>query len=161
MKSFVQICRLDKDTSPPAGLMRNLHIIHDDIALHKFRPQSYIEFKKTERDRRKRSGPSAARPAASAQDAEKVSEPKGSHHRIRSGALLLPAPLRSDGQHSSSQLPVTINDARWTSSPSGRYLFQNTRKSLYFRDFLHLTRANGEILTIWVPPEWASHAPST
>lgn len=37
--------------------------------------------------------------------------------------LLLPTLLRSDWQHSSSRLPVTSNDARWTSSPSGRYCF--------------------------------------
>jgi len=28
--------------------MRKLHIIHDDIALHKFRKIAYIELKKTE-----------------------------------------------------------------------------------------------------------------
>jgi hypothetical protein len=44
----------------------NLHIIHNDIALHKFGLVTYIEDKKTGRDQRKRSGPSAARPAASA-----------------------------------------------------------------------------------------------
>lgn len=80
------------------------------------------------------SGPSAARPAASAQEVEKASGLKGSPHRIRSGALLLPVPLRPDGQHSSSQLLIIINDARWTSFPSGRYSFQNPRKSLYFHD---------------------------
>jgi len=42
---------------------------------------------------------------------------------IRSGALLLPALLRSDWQPSSSQLPIILNDARRTSSPGGRYLF--------------------------------------
>ncbi len=46
-------------------------------------------------------------------------EPDG----IRTSALLLPALFRSDWQHSSSQLPITPNDARWTSSPSGRYSF--------------------------------------
>jgi hypothetical protein len=45
----------------------NLHIIHDDIALHKSGLFTYIEDKKTGRDQRERSGPSAARPAASAQ----------------------------------------------------------------------------------------------
>jgi len=45
----------------------------------------------------------------------------GVRHRIRSVALLLPAPLRYDWQHSSSQLPIIFSDARWTSSPSGRY----------------------------------------
>lgn len=40
---------------------------------------------------------------------------------IRSGALLLPALLRSDWQPSSSQLPIILNDARRTSSPGGRY----------------------------------------
>ncbi|MCD1264698.1 hypothetical protein [Shinella sumterensis] len=29
-----------------------------------------------------------------------------------------------DWQHSSSQLPININDARWISSPSGRYSFE-------------------------------------
>lgn len=80
------------------------------------------------------SGPSAARPAASTREVEKASGLKGSLHRIRSGTLLLPVPLRPDGQHSSSQLLIIINDARWTSSPSGRYSFQSSRKSLYFRD---------------------------
>jgi hypothetical protein len=47
----------------------------------------------------------------------------GDRNGIRSGALLLPAPLRCDWQHSSSQLPIIFNDARWISSPSGRYYF--------------------------------------
>ena len=42
---------------------------------------------------------------------------------IRTSVLLLPTLLRSDWQHSSSRLPITSNDARWTSSPSGRYCF--------------------------------------
>ena len=43
--------------------------------------------------------------------------------RIRSGALLLPVPFRYDWQHSSSQLPITLNDARRISSPGGRRSF--------------------------------------
>ncbi|KQV31075.1 hypothetical protein ASE23_07230 [Rhizobium sp. Root73] len=54
--------------------MRNLHVIHDDIALHKSPSVTYLVLKKTERDQRKRSGPSAAWPAAFAQEAEKASE---------------------------------------------------------------------------------------
>lgn len=45
---------------------------------------------------------------------------------IRSSALLLPALLRYDWQHSSSQLPITLNDARRTSSLGGRYCFRRT-----------------------------------
>ena len=50
----------------------------------------------------------------------------GDRHRIRGDALLLPASLRYDWQHSSSQLPVTFNDARWISSPSGRDYLRQT-----------------------------------
>ena len=58
-------------------------------------------------------------------EVEKAGGPDGSPSRIRSGAILLPAPLRSDGQHSSSQLLIPSNDARWISSPSGRYSFRS------------------------------------
>lgn len=51
----------------------------------------------------------------------------GNRTGIRSGALLLPAPLRYDWQHSSSQLPIHFSDARWTSSPSGRYYFRHPK----------------------------------
>jgi hypothetical protein len=50
----------------------------------------------------------------------------GDRHGIRSDALLLPVSLRYDWQHSSSQLPITFSDARWTSSPSGRYYLRHT-----------------------------------
>lgn len=45
----------------------------------------------------------------------------GERHGIRNDALLLPASFRYDWQHSSSQLPINFSDARWISSPSGRY----------------------------------------
>lgn len=46
---------------------------------------------------------------------------------------------RSDpmGNTPPPKLPVTINDARWTSSPSGRYSFQETKKSIYFTALLN------------------------
>jgi hypothetical protein len=50
----------------------------------------------------------------------------GDRHRIRNDALLLPVSFRYDWQHSSSQLPITHSDARWTSSPSGRYCLRQT-----------------------------------
>jgi hypothetical protein len=65
-EEFRVILVLKEAIGRAAGLMQNLHVIHDDIALHKSPPVTYIDFKKTGRDQRKRSGPSAARPAASA-----------------------------------------------------------------------------------------------
>jgi len=107
--------------------MQNLHIIHDDIALHKSQSAAYIEIKKTGRDQRKRSGPSAARPAASAQ---KWKRPSGSKEVrfLEFGVAHSSSQRRSDptGNTPPPKLPVIINDARWTSSPSGRYSFQHS-----------------------------------
>jgi hypothetical protein len=111
-----------------ARLMQKSHIIHDDIALHKSQSPAYIRNQEDGTRSAKAIGAVSGKASRFRSEVDKVSGPKGSHHRIRSGALLLPAPLRSDGQHSSSQLPITINDARWISSPSGRYSFHNINK---------------------------------
>jgi hypothetical protein len=111
--------------------MHPTHIIHAYIALHKTDLSDYIEFIGSEmirsdeiqrRQHRRRDIVKAAtvsRPDANPErpGGRKVAD------RIRSGALLLPAPLRYDWQHSSSQLPIIPNDARRISSPGGRYCF--------------------------------------
>jgi hypothetical protein len=111
----------------PSQALQNSHGIHDDIALHKLRLTAYIELKKAGRDQRKRSGPSAARPAASAQKWKRPSEPK-EVRCIEFGVAHSSSQRRFDptGNTPPPKLPVIINDARWTSSPSGRYSFQGS-----------------------------------
>ncbi|MCJ8147726.1 hypothetical protein [Shinella sedimenti] len=59
-----------------------------------------------------------------------------------------------DWQHSSSQLPININDARWISSPSGRYYFtplliRQTPRSCGFPAGPHL-RVTDACIALWV-----------
>ena len=110
--------------------MQTAHIIHAHIALHKTDLSDYIAIIGSGMIQRNgdRAQTSSCRP-----DLEKVetaihlnpgSGRPGSRKaadRIRAGALLLPALVRYDWQHSSSQLPIIPNDARRISSPGGRY----------------------------------------
>jgi len=56
------------------------------------------------------------------------------------------------------KLPVTVNDARWTSSPSGRYSFRKPETSLDSGDLQNMEIADAEIFGMGMPQERARHA---
>jgi len=117
----------------PVWGMHRAHIIHAYIALHKSGKPDYILLIGSETVRtgnqtlpnaatEERIGELVRSPGMMPKDPK----PRKGIDRIRSVALLLPASLRYDWQHSSSQLPININDARRTSSPGGRCCLRRT-----------------------------------
>ena len=135
--------------------MQAAHIIHAHIALHKTDLSDYIAIIGSGMIQRNedRAQTSSCRP-----DLEKVetaihlnpgSGRPGSRKaadRIRAGALLLPALVRYDWQHSSSQLPIIPNDARRISSPGGRYCVWGPAPSIDLRDTVKNQRLGGRLL---------------